>query len=75
VQRDYTAWERFAFAWIPGYLRLHRFGILLEHDRAWSIKSQLKDPRREHDEGELVAYLRKKAPPKYLDVLTPTWRE
>lgn len=30
IQREYTPWERFAFQWIPGYLRWHRFGILQE---------------------------------------------
>ena len=75
VQRQYSAWEKFAFAWIPGYLRLHRFSILLEHDRSWSIKTRFKDPQRERDEGELLAYLREKAPEEYVEVLTPSWRK
>ncbi len=75
AQRKYTEWEKFAFRWIPGWIHWNRYALLREHDAQWALRNLGRDPSRQREEAELLAYLREKTPAEYLDALTPHYRK
>ncbi|KAL1407865.1 hypothetical protein Q8F55_007301 [Vanrija albida] len=70
-QRNYTAFERFAFNWIPGVQHAYRLYLLYLHDQTWSTRHVYDSSGSSAEEVFLLDYLKKTAPAEYLDALTP----
>ncbi|KAI5476017.1 hypothetical protein MNV49_000489 [Pseudohyphozyma bogoriensis] len=69
VNYAYSERLKWAFAHVPGLLRLYRFKLAYE---AWSKQRLLKDSKKREAAGEkLLEYARATAPAKYLEALTP----
>ncbi|KAK4056613.1 CTD phosphatase Fcp1 [Microbotryomycetes sp. JL221] len=71
INYDYPQIVRWAFKWLPGVQRLYRLHLFVDNNERW--RPPLQSNGVTSKEEFLLNYLRREAPPEYLEALTPNY--